>query len=343
MNTRHPRILVIRNDKLGDFMLAWPALALLRANLPGARITVLVPSYTAPLAEICPHVDEVMTDLKLPGIWRSAQMLARAMKQKEFNAVITLFSSFDTGLAAWIAKIPYRLAPATKLAQVFYNKHLTQRRSKSAKPEYDYNMDLVRKFFDDQDIRDIRPVSPPYLQFEEMEIRELKRQFRDAHHIPGSHKLVFIHPGHGGSASNLSLIQYAALARNLYSRLGHHVVLTAGPGEEPQVRELSALLATVPHSSYFSRTGLVQFARYLQMSDVFISGSTGPLHIAGALNRCTAAFYPRRRSATALRWQTANDQHRRLAFMPPAGSDEDDMNDIDPVQCAGEISNHFLQ
>ncbi|MGH8373242.1 MAG: glycosyltransferase family 9 protein [Gammaproteobacteria bacterium] len=343
MNTLHPRILVIRNDKLGDFMLAWPALAMLRENMPGARITVLVPGYTAPLAEICPYVDEVMLDLQLSGEWRSARMLARTMKQKEFSAVITLFSRFDTGLAAWLAGIPYRLAPATKLAQIFYNRHLRQRRSESTKPEYEYNMDLVREFLDKRGINDIKLVSAPYLQFEDMEIRELKRQFREKHQIPESHKLVFIHPGHGGSASNLSLIQYAALARNLYSRLGHHVVLTAGPGEEPQVRELSALLAAVPHSSYFSRAGLVQFARHLQMSDIFISGSTGPLHIAGALNRFTAAFYPRRRSSTALRWQTVNDQHRRLAFMPPAGSDEDDMSAIDAVQCAGEISNHFLQ
>ncbi|HET7651186.1 MAG TPA: glycosyltransferase family 9 protein [Gammaproteobacteria bacterium] len=343
MNSLHPRILVVRNDKLGDFMLAWPALALLRANMPGARISVLVPGYTAPLAEICPSVDDVLVDLKLPGELRSARMLARLMKQKEFSAVITLFSRFDTGLAAWLAGIPYRLAPATKLAQIFYNRHLVQRRSESAKPEYEYNADLVRRFLSDNGIKDIKPVAPPYLQFDEMDIRELKRKFRETHGIPGTHKLVFIHPGHGGSANNLSLIQYAALARNLYSRLGHHVVLTAGPGEERQVRELSALLAGVPHCSYFSHSGLVQFAQYLQMSDVFISGSTGPLHLAAALNRCTAAFYPRRRSSTALRWQTMNDPHRRLAFAPPLEAGEDDMAAIDAVQCAGEISSHFLQ
>ena len=47
------KILIIRNDRLGDFMLAWPALALLRENLPKAHIAVLVPAYTQPLAEAC--------------------------------------------------------------------------------------------------------------------------------------------------------------------------------------------------------------------------------------------------------------------------------------------------
>ena len=41
----------------------------------------------------------------------------------------------------WKAHIPHRLAPATKLAQVLYNHRLVQRRSRSQKPEYEYNLD----------------------------------------------------------------------------------------------------------------------------------------------------------------------------------------------------------
>ena len=47
------RILVVRNDKIGDFMLAWPSFAMLKASCD-CHITALVPSYTAPLAELCP-------------------------------------------------------------------------------------------------------------------------------------------------------------------------------------------------------------------------------------------------------------------------------------------------
>ena len=59
------RLLVVRNDKIGDFMLAWPAFAMLKASLPQARICALVPAYTAPLAGICPWIDEVIVD---PGV-----------------------------------------------------------------------------------------------------------------------------------------------------------------------------------------------------------------------------------------------------------------------------------
>ena len=53
-------VLVIRNDKLGDFMLAWPAFAMLKASDPSLKLTALVPPYTAELARACPYLDDVI-------------------------------------------------------------------------------------------------------------------------------------------------------------------------------------------------------------------------------------------------------------------------------------------
>lgn len=324
-------------------MLAWPALALLRAGLPQAQIAVLVPAYTAPLAEVCRYVDEVLIDPKLPGDWRNGQALASLLRGKQFDAVITLFSRFDTGFAVWRVGIPFRLAPATKLAQMFYNRRLKQRRSESAKPEYEYNLDLVQSFLRDQGVLAAPLPPPPYLHFDEHEVQALEREFRRANSIPFDRRLIFVHAGHGGSADNLSLEQYAQLIRGLRLAKGCNIVLTAGPDEEAKAEALSSLLDSVTHSVYVSRSGLVNFAKHLQFCDLFISGSTGPLHLAAALNCRTAAFYPRRRSSTALRWQTINAADRRLAFAPPEGSAETDMSTIDMSAAAAEIHRKFLQ
>ena len=337
-----PHILVIRNDKLGDFMLAWPALALLRTSLPQARIAVLVPAYTAPLAGICPSVDEVILDPKLRGDWRNGRALTKLLRDGNFNSVVTLFSRFDTGLAVWKAGIPYRLAPATKLAQIFYNHRLKQRRSESAKPEFEYNLDLVRFFLRAQGRTQSALPPAPYLHFDDAQIQVLGRNFRRTNAVAEGVRLIFVHAGHGGSADNLSVTHYAQLIRGLQSVGGHHVVLTAGPGEEGKSQELSSLLNGIPHTVYASRDGLVDFARHLQFCDLFISGSTGPLHLAGALNCRTATFFPRRRSSTALRWQAVNSPERRLTFSPPEGSAEDDMTAIDTRAAAAEISRKFL-
>lgn len=323
-------------------MLAWPALALLRASLPKAQIGVLVPAYTEPLAKICPYVNEVLVDPKLPGDWRNARALANLFRAGRFDAVLTLFSRFDIGFAAWRAGIGWRLAPATKLAQIFYNHRLRQRRSQSAQPEYAYNLDLVRFFLHAHDLTEAALPSLPWLHFEDAAVRALEHAFRQAHAVADGCRLVFVHAGHGGSADNLSLEQYAQLIRGLHSSRGHFLVLTAGPGEEAKAQALSGLLTGIAHTVFVSTEGLVNFAQHLQFCDVFVSGSTGPLHIAGALNCCTAAFYPLRRSSTALRWQTINAPERRLAFAPPPGARENDMQSMDIAAAVREISRRFL-
>lgn len=336
-----PRILVVRNDKLGDFMLAWPALALLRWHLPAAHIAVLVPAYTAPLAEICNSVDEVIVDPKTGGVWRNGLALATLLKPGRFDTVITLFSRFDTGLAVRLAGIPSRYAPATKLAQVFYDHRVPQRRSRSEKPEYEYNMDLVRVYLADQGITKLKAVEPPYLGFTAAEIKKLKQAFLKEHGIAAAKQLVFVHAGHGGSANNLSIGQYGHLIRDLAAPSKRHFVLTAGPGEMEQAKRLGQLVEG-PHNLFVSKQGLVDFAKHLAFADCFISGSTGPLHLAAALDRPTAAFYPRRRSSTALRWQTVNGEDKRLAFMPPETAEESDMGSIDVSAAAAQIAQRLL-
>ena len=68
-------ILVIRNDKLGDFMLAWPALSLLKQQYPDVTITALVPSYTKPMAEICPWIDDCIIDEQHKSVFSDAIFL----------------------------------------------------------------------------------------------------------------------------------------------------------------------------------------------------------------------------------------------------------------------------
>ncbi len=328
------RILVVRNDKLGDFMLAWPALAMLRASLPAAHIAVLVPEYTREVAELCPSVDEVLID---PGVDAPTVELVTCLRAGAFDALITLFSTTRVAWAGWRAGIAYRLAPATKLAQLFYNERLPQRRSRSEKPEYEYNCDLVRHFLGQRGLAVVEP-SAPYLCFDAQQRDELDQSFRTEHALEPHSPLIFLHAGSGGSANNLSLEQYATLAGALSTKTGHTLILTAGPGERAYVEQLAALLpADRAHLVLESTAGLAAFAKLINLASLFIAGSTGTLHLAGALNVPTAAFYPRRRSSTPLRWQTLNSPDRRLAWCPSASHAESDMSTIDLDTAAREI------
>ncbi|MCW8886454.1 MAG: glycosyltransferase family 9 protein [Motiliproteus sp.] len=334
------KILVVRNDKLGDFMLAWPSFAALKLAFPDALVTALVPNYTQPIAELCPWIDEVLIDPQQQGLKGSFE-LAKIFKANQFDLMLTLFSTTQVAFAGLLAGIANRWAPATKLAQYFYNFRLKQRRSRSEKPEYRYNLDLANACI--ASYGNSTPVSPsgPFLKFDSRTMEETRRAFVEHHSIPENCRLIFIHAGHGGSANNLSIQQYAELA-TLINRDNICFILTAGPGELAATQELASLLKQngVDHRLYESKSGLADFSQHLALADLFIAGSTGTLHIAGALDRPTVGFYPNRRSATPLRWQTLNSEGNYLAITPPSEI-EQDMSHVD-LQKAAEKIRGFL-
>ena len=331
------KVLIVRNDKLGDFMLAYPSFAFLKVSVPGAKVFALVPEYTREMAELCPWIDGVVVDSG-----EGALDLARVLRAERFDAVVALYSTSRVGMASMLAGIRHRLAPATKIAQIFFNHRLKQRRSFLEKPEFEYNLDLIREYLRKEGVEVGEMPAPPYLHFAANESAALEEAFRTEHAIARGARLVFVHPGSGGSAGNLSLDQFARLSASLQSDVGHVVVITAGPGEVERAKSLASMLDGTRHVVYVSDRGLKRFAQHIQFADLFISGSTGTLHIAGALDRPTAAFYTRRRSATALRWRTLNSPERRLAFSPPEEGDAEDMSNIDIEGAAREISERFL-
>lgn len=337
------KILIIRNDKLGDFILSLPVYQLLKTAMPAADIHCLVPNYTSELAKIYPWIDKVVIDSNPDSTLSQQYPLLKKIRNEKYDAIITLFSTTRIGILAFASGTKYRLAPATKIAQIFYNHKLVQRRSKSLKPEYEYNLDLAKKYLSDSNILDYDLPKAPYLQFDENEVNTIRDIFCNKFNLNTHNKFIFVHPGTGGSATNLSLEQYAKLIQYLNVPDNYTFVVTAGPGEINNANILSNLLKNIPHIVYPSTEGLVNFSKLIQFCDLFISASTGPLHIAGALNRPTAAFYQRRRSATPLRWQTLNTEDKRLAFTPPEDGHESDLHKIDVKTVANKIKDKLLK
>lgn len=314
------KILVVRNDKLGDFMLAWPALALLKRSLSKAQISVLVPKYTAPVAELCPWVDQVLID---PDSCLD-------IKSQHFDILLTLFSTPRIGWLGFKSRIPMRFAPATKIAQVFYNQRVVQRRSRSEKPEYEYNIDLVLALLQRLKIPPAKNLAPYWPLPSEQRQKE-RMQLCQQLNLNINEKIAFVHPGSGGSAINLSTEQYVELIQKLDQKnLSDNNspiqwVISAGPSETALANRL--VKATENKCNvvlYESIQGLAAFTQSISAADLFIAGSTGPLHVAGALDVPTVGFFPIKRSAKALRWQPCNGEGHHLALSPKQSSNTED-------------------
>ena len=332
------KILVIRNDKLGDFTLALPTFFLLKASVPECQLTALVPAYTRDIAELCPAIDHILLDPGNTADRSQQRALLQHIREQHFDAALTLFSTTRIGFLLWRSGIQHRFAPATKLAQVFYNHRITQRRSHSLKPEHQYNLDLAGSLLETFALTPASTPPPPYLQLDPSQVAAVRQQFCQQYQLNPQALTVFLHPGHGGSANNLSAEQYAALANKIHCPRPLNMIISAGPGESVPAQRVKQAITRHRSYLYESRDGLSGFVHHIAFADLFISGSTGPLHVAGALNRPTCGFYPTRRSATSLRWQTLNNDDRRLAFSPPPQADVDDMSSLDLDQAALAIS-----
>jgi heptosyltransferase-1 len=138
--------------------------------------------------------------------------------------------------------------------------------------------------------------------------------------FPGALKpIALITPGAGWGAKRWRPERYASVAEGLAER-GLHVVVNAGPGEEPLAATIAsgravALAATLPQ--------LIALTRRIALC---IGGDTGPLHLACALGRPVVGIYgptdpsrngPYGTRARVLRSPDSRRDHSRRAAPDP--------------------------
>ncbi len=362
------RVLVVRNDKLGDFMLVWPALALLK-HISNAHISVLVPAYTAPMAHLCPAIDAVIIDPGTQADRGAQRTLLEQIKAQQFDCAIAVFSNGRNARLLWQAKIPHRFAPATKWAQVLYNHRLRQRRSQSAKPEWLYNVDLIefalqQQGFDVSVSKVDAILQPPYLRFEPQVLSDMRHQVAAQLGLNVDYRWLIVHPGTGGSAGILGTTQYVQF---LYAFVHHlaqstpilpltnalnqisepfDILITAGPNETELAISLVQALSSchIKAAVLTSQQGLVAFSQVIANSALFLAAGTGPLHIAGALDVPTVGVFPARRSNTALRWQPLNQPSRHWPISVPSDAhDPEDLSVIDWSEAGVQARDWFDQ
>ncbi len=306
------RILIVRTDKLGDFITALPACCALKKYDPSNRIVVCVAPLNRELAEACDFIDEVVVDDGGPLF-----SLAAKLRAARIDVSVTLFSDTRTALAQFLARIPRRIAPATKLAQIFYTDRVAQRRSRVEMAEFEYNLALGKTLF-----ADLASDCPqPLLRFGEEETDAIYRNFCERYGI--TKPVVAFHPGFGGSSdANWTLDEYLELIRSLRDRRDIQIILTFGPDEEALRREATRKAQGLDVVFYTSRDGLVAFAKLLSRFRLFVSTSTGTYHLAAAVGTPTLTFFADSLFASVKRWKAVSEEHLQHPYMLSGKAEE---------------------
>ncbi|HNX74067.1 MAG TPA: glycosyltransferase family 9 protein [Candidatus Rifleibacterium sp.] len=287
-------LLVSRTDRAGDLLLTMAVFRELRKAFPDSRIVAHVRSYTAPLARLVKEIDALIVDDEhAPGFFSTG--LANAFKEYRFACCVMVHPAGRALLAAWRAGIPKRIGRASNAFQLLLNDRRVQKRSRNEKHEYQYNLDLLQGLVNDIDYA-------PWHFTPEPDLCERGRAARERVGLNNCHPVI-IHPGHGGSAHNISTSMYAAIVSELI-KMQIPVLVSLGPGEE-KLKEafpepVSGLLGFAE-----GIPDLAELAGVFSGCAGFCGGSTGPLHLAAALGLPCAAFFPPVAAMTPKRWGPA--------------------------------------
>lgn len=304
-------ILVVRNDKLGDFITALPAIYLLKQQNLENKVIVCIAPLNVALAKSCDFIDDIIVDKAEESLF----WLASKIKEHKIDASVTLFSNTRVAFAQYLAHIPKTIAPSTKIAQIFYTDRVKQRRSEVKMAEFEYNIALAKELFPLMNTT----YPQPLLTFDDA--KKVYDVFCINNDIEKD--IVVFHVGFGGSSdANLTLDEYENLIRNLLLQKRYQVMMSFGPDEKELYEAMQDRFVGEDIVFYLSLDGLVYFAKLISQCRLFVSTSTGTYHLASLVGTPTLTFFADSLFASAKRWKAVGDEKLQKHYMLPEASEK---------------------
>jgi ADP-heptose:LPS heptosyltransferase len=303
--TRPPeRILLLRLERIGDLLMAVEAIALIRSHAPDAQIDLIVGSWNADLARLIPGVDVVET-LDLPWMvregprsrlgrfgaasrsWAATLRQARAWRPRRYDLAI----NFEPDIRSNIL-----LALSGAARQVgFVSGGGGAMLTDGIEPDPAAHVATNAKALAARAFGKPQPDAIGASGGGKLNIPDAARR-RAAelmdHKGIGDRVLVGIQPAAGRKVKEWDPTRFAATGAELARTRGVAVILV---GSASDVHALTAVKAAwpsdVPLIELPVETDLVALAAILERLSLFITGDTGPMHLAAAVGTPILAVF----------------------------------------------------
>ncbi len=284
------RILVVQTQRLGDVLCATPVFTALRRQFPAAHLTALVHRPHDLILRGNPDLDAVLTYDRQSTHRPAAARLRflRELRAARYDWALSLHAASSVAAALHLAGIPWRTCVwryqeyrKPHWARGFHQ-HVRQDRRIPGRHEIEHNLDVLRELGFDPPALAYRVEVLPDERAAACE--KLLRVGRDP-----NRPLAVVHPGHGGGRQAWGAERYAAVADGL-AAMGFQPAVTGSPAE----RELVAAVTGAMRGTALPLAGelsLRELAAVLAGAALFVSVSTGPMHLASALKVPAVTLY----------------------------------------------------
>ncbi|MBI3839819.1 MAG: glycosyltransferase family 9 protein [Planctomycetia bacterium] len=306
------RILLVRNDRIGDLVLTLPAFEAVRRHWPQAHVAALVSPYAGPLLAGSRAVNELLVDDEAESPWQ----LGGRLRKMRFDAALVFNTNSRNCLAVWRARIRQRVCWAYKPAgYLLGNRRVEVHRSHPPIHEAEFALAFVRRLGATADLASLSP----RLALDATTCQRVAGRIQQE--LGRNGPLFGIHPGNKNSAYNWPAEHYTQLVSRLaeYGR----VMITGSPAESPLLESIRGQLTNTTRSrvGFYTNFQLLELAAALSVQTVLTVSSTGPMHMAGILGTPVVALFSPHPAHAPEKWAPLGSGHTLLVAPLKAGED----------------------
>lgn len=321
-------LLIVRTDRLGDVVLSLPLARVVKENFPNCKITFLVRNYTKDLLYNHPFIDDIII-LKEESNKILIKENISIIKKYGFDTSIIVYPTFQTALIIFLSKIKYRIGTGYRWYSFLFNKRMYEHRKFAEKHELEFNINLLKIFGIKKDI------DKENVKFDLIVDETAKEKIEEKlnNNVKPGNKIIVIHPGSGGSSVDLPIEKFKVLIKLLKEIPEIQIILTGAKSEIELCNELKLYDGIINLAGKLELKGLIAL---IDRSKIFIANSTGPIHIAAALNKFTIGFYPKILACSPQRWGPYSS--KSFVFMPKIDCESCTTEQCAELNCMNSIA-----
>ena len=320
-------ILIHALVNLGDVVLSTGAAALIKKNIPGAKITMMVRPIAKEIVENNSVIDDfIIFDYKAKGkSFKSMLNMIKEVKRRKFDICFSFDRKLRPALVCFFAKIPQRIC-AERLFDYknsnitfLYNNVIKMPKDFINTHQADLFQEMVRRYFNIDGFEKpiIGKITDYHNNSADKLICNLKKDIKIALCIKGTYY-----------SKNWPIEKFLALINKLNNALSVDFCIV-GAKEDFSYAENLISQTDIPIVNLCGKTGLLEYAALMKKMNLLITIDTGGMHIAATTEVPIVAIY---RCVSSNRWMALSDN-----LIPISSSFEscDIRNFVAPEECPG--------
>lgn len=331
MKKRYPHknnVLLVNITRLGDMLQATPTIAGIKEENPNCQITVLVEKQFESICFSIPHVDEVISlDLGMTvrslareqdGIvdaYEYVDEMVADLKERGFDYCMNMSSSAYTALllrlvdvkqnGGWISDDTGCRIIESDWARLFATSVFHQNRQFNS-------LNLVDVFRCSADVEK----HPHHLVLNvDDDAREYCRQFVEEAGFTNSGPLITLQAGASQVKRQWAPEKFIEFISMLINDHNARIVLSGSKKELPLLEIVKAGCASPNVAMAAGRTNIPQLAALLELSEILVTGDTGPMHVSVAVGTPVIAMF----LASAYGYETGPYSEGNIVLQPVIG------------------------